>query len=188
MKDLIDKAEVLVEALPYIRRFYDTTIVVKYGGSAMSDESLRTSFARDVVLLKYIGLRPVIVHGGGPQIGRTLERIGKPSTFVDGFSVSTSGIMIGVVMGLVVPFVAALIPVILGTRVSILEAMTDTGISSNYGRGLLARAINIAPLPTNTKQAISNVMRKKGRMLLTWLTLTMAMPSSSLSAYTRTRT
>jgi acetylglutamate kinase len=73
MKDLIDKAEVLVEAMPYIRRFANSTIVLKYGGSAMTDPTLRASFARDVVLLKYIGLRPVIVHGGGPQIGRTLE-------------------------------------------------------------------------------------------------------------------
>ena len=88
MKALIDKAEVLVEALPYMRRFYDKTIVVKYGGSAMSDESLRASFAVDVVLLKYIGLRPVVVHGGGPQIGATLERLGKPSTFVDGLRVT----------------------------------------------------------------------------------------------------
>ena len=88
MKDLIDKAEILVEALPYIRRFYDKTIVVKYGGSAMSDDSLRASFAVDVVLLKYIGLRPVIVHGGGPQIGRTLERLGKQSTFIDGLRVT----------------------------------------------------------------------------------------------------
>ena len=80
MKELIDKAEVLVEALPYIRRFYDKTVVVKYGGSAMRDEALRASFAVDVVLLKYIGLRPVIVHGGGPQIGETLERLGKSST------------------------------------------------------------------------------------------------------------
>ena len=69
MKQLIDKAEVLIEALPYIRRFFDKTIVIKYGGSAMSDAELRASFAVDVVLLKYIGLRPVIVHGGGPQIG-----------------------------------------------------------------------------------------------------------------------
>jgi acetylglutamate kinase len=84
MKQLIDKAEVLIEALPYIRRFYDKTIVIKYGGSAMSDEELRASFALDVVLLKYIGLRPVIVHGGGPQIGAALERLGKRSTFVDG--------------------------------------------------------------------------------------------------------
>ncbi len=88
MKKLIDKAEVLVEALPYIRRFFDKTIVIKYGGSAMSEEELRASFAVDVVLLKYIGLRPVIVHGGGPQIGATLARLGKRSTFVDGLRVT----------------------------------------------------------------------------------------------------
>ena len=82
MKTLIDKAAVLVEALPYIRRFFDKTIVIKYGGSAMSDPELRASFAVDVVLLKYIGLRPVIVHGGGPQIGATLARLGasRPSS------------------------------------------------------------------------------------------------------------
>ena len=84
MKQLIDKAEILIEALPYMRRFYDKTIVIKYGGAAMSDEALRASFAVDVVLLKYIGLRPVLVHGGGPQIGATLERLGKRSTFVNG--------------------------------------------------------------------------------------------------------
>ena len=78
----------LVEALPYIRRFFDKTIVIKYGGSAMADEALRQSFAVDVVLLKYIGVRPVIVHGGGPQIGRTLERLGKESRFVDGLRVT----------------------------------------------------------------------------------------------------
>jgi acetylglutamate kinase len=88
MKDLIDKAEVLVEAMPYIRRFANSTIVLKYGGSAMTDPALRASFARDVVLLKYIGLRPVVVHGGGPQIGRTLERLGVQSTFVDGLRVT----------------------------------------------------------------------------------------------------
>ena len=88
MKDLIDKAEVLVEALPYMRRFYDKTIVIKYGGSAMSDAALRASFALDTVLLKYIGLRPVIVHGGGPQIGAALERLGKQTTFVDGLRIT----------------------------------------------------------------------------------------------------
>ena len=93
MKALIDKAEVLIEALPYIRRFYDKTIVIKYGGSAMSDESLRASFAVDVVLLKYIGLKPVIVHGGGPQIGATLERLGKESHFVDGLRVTDDDTM-----------------------------------------------------------------------------------------------
>jgi acetylglutamate kinase len=88
VKQLIDKAQVLIEALPYIRRFFDKTIVIKYGGSAMVDAELRASFAVDVVLLKYIGLRPVIVHGGGPQIGATLERLGKKSRFVDGLRVT----------------------------------------------------------------------------------------------------
>ncbi len=88
MKHLIDKAEVLIEALPYIRRFRDKTIVIKYGGSAMNDADLRASFAVDTVLLKFIGLRPVIVHGGGPQIGLTLKRLGKESTFVDGLRVT----------------------------------------------------------------------------------------------------
>jgi acetylglutamate kinase len=88
MKDLIDKAEVLIEALPYIRRFIHKTFVIKYGGSAQRDEALRSSFAVDVVLLKYIGLRPVVVHGGGPQIGATLERLGKQSRFVDGLRVT----------------------------------------------------------------------------------------------------
>jgi len=88
VKQLIDKAEVLVEALPYMRRFFEKTIVIKYGGAAMVDESLRESFAVDVVLLKYIGLRPVIVHGGGPQIGQTLERLGKETQFIDGLRVT----------------------------------------------------------------------------------------------------
>jgi acetylglutamate kinase len=88
MKELIDRAEVLIEALPYIQRFFDKTVVIKYGGNAMTESQLRASFAVDVVLLKYIGMRPVIVHGGGPQIGHTLERLGKRSTFVDGLRVT----------------------------------------------------------------------------------------------------
>ena len=88
MQALIDKAKVLIEALPYMRRFYDRTIVIKYGGAAQKDADLRASFAVDVVLLKHIGVRPVIVHGGGPQIGATLERFGKESTFVDGLRVT----------------------------------------------------------------------------------------------------
>jgi acetylglutamate kinase len=90
---LIDKAAVLVEALPYIRRFANKTIVIKYGGHAMSDEELRASFARDVVLLKTIGVRPVVVHGGGPQIETLLRRLGKESTFVDGRRVTDDATM-----------------------------------------------------------------------------------------------
>lgn len=88
MEKLIEKASVLVEALPYIREFYDKTIVIKYGGAAMVDSTLKPSFATDVTLLRYIGLRPVIVHGGGPQIGTLLKRLGKESRFVDGMRVT----------------------------------------------------------------------------------------------------
>jgi acetylglutamate kinase len=93
VQKLIDKAEVLIEALPYIRRFLDKTIVIKYGGHAMTDEELRASFAVDVVLLKYIGLKPVIVHGGGPQIERTLKRLGIESSFVKGLRVTDDATM-----------------------------------------------------------------------------------------------
>jgi len=93
VQQLIDKAEVLIEALPYIRRFRDKTIVIKYGGNAMTEHALQKSFARDVVLMKYIGLRPVIVHGGGPQIGATLERLGIESSFVDGRRVTDDATM-----------------------------------------------------------------------------------------------
>jgi acetylglutamate kinase len=88
MKSLVEKAEVLIEALPYIRRFYGKTIVIKYGGHAMLEPQLRESFATDVVLLKYVGLRPVVVHGGGPQIASQLKRIGKEAEFVDGLRVT----------------------------------------------------------------------------------------------------
>jgi acetylglutamate kinase len=88
MQEIIDKAAVLIEALPYIRRFANKLIVIKYGGHAMTEESLRESFSVDVVLLKYIGLRPVVVHGGGPQIGNMLSRVGKESHFVDGLRVT----------------------------------------------------------------------------------------------------
>lgn len=88
MQALIDKAKVLMEALPYMQRFVGKTVVVKYGGAAQKDAMLRASFARDVVLLKHIGVRPVIVHGGGPQIGALLERLGKQSVFVDGLRVT----------------------------------------------------------------------------------------------------
>jgi acetylglutamate kinase len=93
VQKLVEKAEVLIEALPYMRRFLDKTIVIKYGGHAMTDEELRASFAVDVVLLKYIGVKPVIVHGGGPQIERTLERLGIASSFVKGLRVTDDATM-----------------------------------------------------------------------------------------------
>ena len=101
MKNPIDKANVLVEALPYIRRFYDKTVVIKYGGSAMEEERLKRNFALDVVLLKYIGINPVIVHGGGPQIGQLLTKLGKKSEFVEGMRVTDKETMDVVEMVLV---------------------------------------------------------------------------------------
>src|SRR5258706_8909989 len=82
------KAEVLVEALPYIQRFYDRTIVIKYGGNDMTDVALQEDFAEDVVLLKLIGMIPVVVHGAGPQIGALLQKLGKQSEFIQGMRVT----------------------------------------------------------------------------------------------------
>ncbi|MBK8751342.1 MAG: acetylglutamate kinase [Candidatus Competibacteraceae bacterium] len=86
-------AHVLTESLPYIRRFSGKTLVVKYGGNAMENEHLKSSFARDIVLMKLVGFNPVVVHGGGPQISQLLKRIGKESRFVDGMRVTDSETM-----------------------------------------------------------------------------------------------
>ena len=86
-------AQVLIEALPYIQKFAGKTIVIKYGGNAMVDEDLKSSFARDMVLLKHVGINPIIVHGGGPQIGQLLEKLGKKSEFVEGMRVTDSETM-----------------------------------------------------------------------------------------------
>lgn len=88
MDDFIGKAEVLVEALPYIQRFYGKTFVIKYGGHAMENEELKQSFAQDIVLLKYVGINPVVVHGGGPQIDSVLEKMGITSRYVRGMRVT----------------------------------------------------------------------------------------------------
>jgi acetylglutamate kinase len=86
--DAVAKARVLSEALPYMRRFAGRTIVVKYGGHAMGDEAMAGQFARDIVLLKQVGINPIVVHGGGPQIGQMLERLNIKSTFIDGLRVT----------------------------------------------------------------------------------------------------
>jgi acetylglutamate kinase len=86
-------AEILVEALPYIQALDRKTVVIKFGGNAMVDEALKSSFARDIVLLKQVGVNPVIVHGGGPQIGKLLEQIGKKSRFIEGMRVTDNETM-----------------------------------------------------------------------------------------------
>lgn len=89
MQEYIDKANVLVEALPYIREFSGKTVVIKYGGSAMDDPAIRRLTAEDVVLMKFVGMNPVVVHGGGPHISRTLERLDIKSTFHKGLRVTS---------------------------------------------------------------------------------------------------
>jgi acetylglutamate kinase len=89
MEKLIEKAEVLLEALPYIKSFYGKTIVIKYGGNAMVSDDLKKNFALDIVMMKYIGLNPVVVHGGGPQIDKTLKALGIKSRFIEGQRVTS---------------------------------------------------------------------------------------------------
>ena len=87
------KAQTLAEALPYIKRFFDKTIVIKYGGNAMTDEHLKECFAQDVVLLKLVGMNPVVVHGGGPQINEMLDKLGKKGEFIQGMRVTDAETM-----------------------------------------------------------------------------------------------
>jgi len=87
------KAKILAEALPYIKRFFDKTIVIKYGGNAMTDEHLKECFAQDVVLLKLVGMNPVVVHGGGPQINEMLDKLGKKGIFIQGMRVTDAETM-----------------------------------------------------------------------------------------------
>lgn len=93
MEKLIEKANILMETLPWIRRFYGKTIVIKYGGNAMVEEQLKEGFARDVIMMKYIGMNPVVVHGGGPQIGKVLEAMQIKSEFIQGMRVTDSETM-----------------------------------------------------------------------------------------------
>ena len=93
LSDAVDVARVLTEALPYIQRFHGNTIVIKYGGNAMTEETLKQSFARDVVLMKLVGINPVVVHGGGPQIGQLLEKLNIESRFVNGMRVTDAATM-----------------------------------------------------------------------------------------------
>ena len=104
IKNSMERADILLEALPYIKRFYNKTIVIKYGGHAMVDDELKDKFAQDVVMMKYIGINPVVIHGGGPQIGTLLKKLGKESKFIQGMRVTdeeTMNIVEMVLVGMV---------------------------------------------------------------------------------------
>jgi acetylglutamate kinase len=137
METFISKAEVLMETLPYFRRFYGKTFVIKYGGHAMADEELKENFAQDVVLLKYVGINPVIVHGGGPQIDQVLEKMGITSRYVRGMRVTdqeTLDIVEMVLVGKVNKEIVNLINQHGGMAV---------GLSGKDGGLILARKMNV---------------------------------------------
>jgi acetylglutamate kinase len=137
MESFIGKAEVLMEALPYFRRFYGKTFVIKYGGHAMIDEELKEGFAQDIVLLKYVGINPVIVHGGGPQIDTVLDRMGITSRYVRGMRVTdqeTLDIVEMVLVGKVNKEIVTLINQHGGMAV---------GLSGKDGGLILARKMNV---------------------------------------------
>ncbi|MDX8384600.1 MAG: acetylglutamate kinase [Ghiorsea sp.] len=93
MKHMNSRASTLIEALPYLQRFADKTIVIKYGGNAMVEDTLKESFAMDITLMKQVGINPVVIHGGGPQIGKLLKKLGKQAEFIDGMRVTDNETM-----------------------------------------------------------------------------------------------
>ncbi len=130
-------ARILTEALPYIRRYQGKTIVIKYGGNAMVDQDLKHSFARDIILMKLVGMNPVVVHGGGPKISEVLNKIGKESTFIDGLRVTDSETMDVVEMvlgGLVNKEIVNLINSLGGRAV---------GLTGKDGNLIRARKLNV---------------------------------------------
>ena len=94
MQELIEKASVMLEALPYIRSFYDKTVIIKYGGSVMFDPAIRRSVLQDIVFMNYVGMQPILVHGGGPFINERLKKMNKEVRFVNGFRVTDEDTMV----------------------------------------------------------------------------------------------
>lgn len=163
MERLIEKAKTLIEALPYIQKFQGKTFVIKYGGSAMTDTALKQGFARDVVLLNTIGINIVIVHGGGPQIGATMERMGKKPAFIAGLRVTdeeTMDIVEMVLGGKVNKEIVSLINsaggravgltgkdggLILAKKINITRRSEDTGETESIDIGLVGEVSEIKP-------------------------------------------
>ncbi len=170
----MEKAKILQEALPYIREFHGKIFVIKYGGSAMMEESLRESFARDVVLLKYVGIEVVVVHGGGPQISRTLERFGIKPRFVGGMrrtDEETMHVVEMVLSGDINKDIVALINRHSGERVY------AVGISGRDGRLIRARKLDVEsyfrsmglPPPPEDVGYVGEVVDINGELILSLL-------------------
>src|SRR5512147_2943570 len=164
MEEIIRKAEILIDALPYIRNFYGKTFVIKYGGAAQTKKELKESFAKDVVILNYIGIRTVIVHGGGPKISATMERMGKKPEFVHGQRITdqeTMDIVEMVLGGLINQEIVSLINrhggravglsgkdggLITAQKKMIKKATPETGVSEIVDLGLVGEVTRIDPL------------------------------------------
>lgn len=163
MEEIIKKAEILIDALPYIRNFYGKTFVVKYGGAAQTQADLKESFAKDIVILNFIGIRTVIVHGGGPRISATMEKMGKKPEFVHGQRVTdqeTMEIVEMVLGGLVNKEIVALINrsggkavglsgkdggLIAARKKTIRKITPETGVSEIVDMGLVGEVTEVAP-------------------------------------------
>jgi acetylglutamate kinase len=146
-----EKARILAEALPYIQRFHGKTIVVKFGGNAMTDDELKRGFAHDVVLLKLVGMNPVVVHGGGPQIEQLLARLGKKGEFVQGMRVTDSETM-------------DVVEMVLGGQVNkeVVELINQAGgkavgLTGQDGAFIHARKLTLAPSKENGKVDLGQV-------------------------------
>ncbi len=162
MKDIITKAEILIEALPYIRSFYGKTFVIKYGGAAQVKDELRESFAKDVVMLNFIGIKTTIVHGGGPRISATMEKMGKKPKFVQGQRVTdkeTMDIVEMVLGGLVNKEIVSLINShggkavglsgkdggIIRAKKKLIRKSTGAGVNETIDIGLVGEVTRIDP-------------------------------------------
>jgi acetylglutamate kinase len=163
MEEIIKKAEILIDALPYIRNFYGKTFVIKYGGAAQAKEELKDSFAKDVVMLNFIGIRTVIVHGGGPKVSATMEKMGKKPEFVHGQRVTdkeTMDIVEMVLGGLVNKEIVALINRhggkavglsgkdggLLKAQKKLIKKITpETGVSEIVDLGLVGEVTSVEP-------------------------------------------
>jgi len=162
MKDIIAKAETLIEALPYIRNFFGKTFVIKYGGAAQAEDALKDSFAKDIVMLNFIGIRTAIVHGGGPKISAMMEKMGKKPEFVQGQRVTdkeTMDIVEMVLGGLVNKEIVSLINSYGGKAVGLsgkdgglikakkklIKKMAETGVDEIIDIGLVGEVTGIDP-------------------------------------------
>jgi acetylglutamate kinase len=162
MKKLIEKANILIEALPYIRNFYGKTFVIKYGGAAQIEEELKDSFAQDIVLLNFIGIKPVIVHGGGPKISETMKKMGKEPLFIHGQRVTdkeTMDIVEMVLGGLINKEIVALINNhggraiglsgkdggLIKAKKKVIKKATDTGDEEIIDIGLVGEVESVDP-------------------------------------------